>query len=172
MNTHTPETQERGRILQLLNGKSQGYLILPALTLISPIFPHFFSLRIISLIWTASVFSRLHPIFLYYDKNYDSLYSFVPLLVYLWWPHLAPSFRVKTCGLLSSCLHVLYQNVPNIKLRGNPSHPFHRLYAAISLHHFWCFSKFPTHVIIVTSIPRNCLLTWDFRKPYVKCPAT
>jgi len=50
MNTHTPETQERGRILQLLNGKSQGYLILPALTLISPIFPHFFSLRIISLI--------------------------------------------------------------------------------------------------------------------------
>lgn len=48
MYTHPPETRERGRILQSLNATSQGYLILPAHILFSPIFltfsfpPHYF----------------------------------------------------------------------------------------------------------------------------------
>lgn len=100
------------------------------------------------------------------------LYSFVPLVVYLWSPYLVPCFRIRIYGLLSDRFSVLCPNVPDTKLCWKPSLFSYSLYAVISIHCFCCFSKFLTHVIMVEHIWCKYLFMQDFRKHDVKCPAT
>lgn len=140
--------------------------------LILPPLSHF-SFHIISLPWIAC-FLSLIPLFHIPSKISILLflYTFEPLLVYLWSPYLVPCFRVRMCDLLSDCSYVLCQNVPDIKLCWNPSLFSFSLYAAISIHHSCYFSRFSSHVIVVMHLWCKYLFMQDFRKYDVKCPAT
>lgn len=64
-------------------------------------------------------------------------------------------FGTRSCDLLSDFLCVLHQNALSIKPYCNSSHLSYSLNIAVSIHLFRCFSKFPTHVTMVMSIPHK-----------------